>query len=486
MISLKEEVCLPHPHPASLGSNPPSQLDSPRKRVVGPGQPVQSTYSPDRDDPLRKFGFWISLGLIFLRFSTLHEVLTYLIGVNLKLLYVFAPPTLLLLLVSRGLPRVYQGRAVMYWTGYAVCMLLATPFSSWTGGSLEVVTTYVRTELPMLFVIAGLTYTWADCRRVIGTIALSAIVNLSLTKFFSFTGYGRMSISFGTISNSNDLAAHLLLVISFLLFFVIAPKRSFLVRLLAAGSICWGLYIIIGTASRGALIAIAVTVLFVLIKTPMMVRVMVICLVPVIGAVIIAVTPASTINRLLSFSEDSEDQGAGGSSKIRRYLLRHSIELTLKHPVFGVGPGQFSNISGKESRERGIYGVWNETHNVFTQVSSECGIPALIFFVAGIGSTLLSFNKAHRKARENPAWKEVSAAFFCVMIAMIAYVTSITFLNMAYRFCLPAMASLCVAMTRAAHLEFFSKQEPAQTTARRQPPYSRGMPVQRNRVAPQE
>ena len=48
-----------------------------------------------------------------------------------------------------------------------------------------------------------------------------------------------------------------------------------------------------------------------------------------------------------------------------------SLILTAKHPVFGVGPGQFQNITE----------TWFVTHNTYTQLSSETGIPGLVLFL---------------------------------------------------------------------------------------------------------
>ena len=52
-------------------------------------------------------------------------------------------------------------------------------------------------------------------------------------------------------------------------------------------------------------------------------------------------------------------------------MLIRSLEVTMEHPLFGVGPGNFMQLSGN----------WHVAHNSFTQMSAEGGIPALIFYV---------------------------------------------------------------------------------------------------------
>jgi len=144
--------------------------------------------------------------------------------------------------------------------------------------------------------------------------------------------------------------------------------------------------------------------------------------------------------------------------------LKQSLIYTMQHPMFGVGLGQFSNYEGQQSLAAGKVGNWHETHNAFTQVSSECGIPALIFFVLGIGSALLSVNRIYRRARRD-GYKEIANASFCYLLSMVGFMVSITFLANAFRFYLPAMIGLAIALSTAAEREMSGGRlsEPART-----------------------
>ncbi len=105
---------------------------------------------------------------------------------------------------------------------------------------------------------------------------------------------------------------------------------------------------------------------------------------------------------------------------MRSYLLKQSVVYTWQHPIFGVGLGQFSNFEGKSSLAEGKIGIWHETHNAFTQVSSECGIPASIFFVLGICSALFSVNRIYRRARREGD-TEIANASFCYLLSMVGF-----------------------------------------------------------------
>jgi O-antigen ligase len=174
------------------------------------------------------------------------------------------------------------------------------------------------------------------------------------------------------------------------------------------------------------------------------------------------------VQRLQSFS--SGDEGAVESSEARKYLFRKSVEYTLTHPIFGVGPGQFSNYEGQHNIVVGTtHGYWHETHNMFTQVSSECGIPAFFFFTAGLVSTWRMLSGTYRKARERADCADIQTAVLCVMIGMAGFCVAATFLNFAYFFYQPALGGLAIAISSAAGQECEGRSAGAQAAAAEPP-----------------
>jgi O-antigen ligase len=142
------------------------------------------------------------------------------------------------------------------------------------------------------------------------------------------------------------------------------------------------------------------------------------------------------------------------SSAARQYTLTTSIRYTFEHPLFGVGPQEFSLYEGGHEQMIGTHGYWHETHNTYTEVSAECGIPGFIFFTGGIVSTLLLLYKTLRQARRQPGCNDIRVAVFCIMLGMVGFTAAITFLNFAYFFYLPAMAGLATGVWAAGQREF--------------------------------
>ena len=79
-------------------------------------------------------------------------------------------------------------------------------------------------------------------------------------------------------------------------------------------------------------------------------------------------------------------------------------------------------------------------------------MPALIFFVLGITGAFTSVSRVYRKALRE-GYTEIANASFCYLLSMVGFLTSIVFLANAYRFYLPAMAGLAIALCAAAEKE---------------------------------
>lgn len=98
-------------------------------------------------------------------------------------------------------------------------------------------------------------------------------------------------------------------------------------------------------------------------------------------------TLAHTIKeRAISMTQMKESTAAGSASiKERLTLWRNSSKMTLEHPVFGVGVGNWKIVILKYGTEgtSGITGKYlpDRPHNVYLLVASETGLPGAILFI---------------------------------------------------------------------------------------------------------
>jgi O-antigen ligase len=435
--------------------------------LLRPTVPVPPPSSPVEllapDDPVRKLAFLFGLAFVFVRLAVLPEMLQHIFGFRTYLLYIVGPPALIggILAIRPTL----RHRAAILFVGFFLWMGLATVFSSWIGGSVNRTLDFVRFCLPLLFVVGGLAVNWKEVRWIFSTCAAALVVNLVSSHFFVEDSNGRYTFeASGTIGNSNDLAAHILLLIPFMLALILERGRNTVVRIALVCAIVVGLHITLGTASRGGLLAIAAGALFYLLRAPLKQRLMFLFTGVVLAFVLIATVPDAAARRLHSmFSEENtsdEAFEAGQSAQSREYLFRKSIEYSFRRPLFGVGPDQFVNFEGKESKALGRRGNWHATHCTWTQVSSENGLSALVLFAGAVVLVFRSVNRLLKMARDADR-QDISNFCFCYLLSVVMFCTAATFLSHAYGIYFPFIIGLGICLSHIGGRELLRPAAPA-------------------------
>jgi O-antigen ligase len=182
----------------------------------------------------------------------------------------------------------------------------------------------------------------------------------------------RLQIGNGLYGNANDFAIMIALNWPICMGFMLATRNPFKKLLWGIGLVGM-LYAVTLTYSRSGfiatMVAVAASFWWFGIKGK---RKHV-----VIGAAVLAflllpvLIPSGYGTRLEGIVNPSVDPLDRGSAAVRREILIMSLKLTATHPIFGVGPGQFQSVTQ----------TWFLTHNTYTQLSSEVGIPGFILFI---------------------------------------------------------------------------------------------------------
>ena len=172
--------------------------------------------------------------------------------------------------------------------------------------------------------------------------------------------------------------------------------------------------------------------------------------------------PSDTLHRLFLVTADSSltrfktraDAASIQSQVQRQELLKQSLYYTWTHPLFGVGPDQFPVAVNGDATKAGQSAAWLGTHNSYTQISSECGLPALFFYCAVIFLCFRWNHRLYQQSRDRPALKEIAGLSFCLLTGTMVYATSTCFFHMAYSQILPALAGFTVALNLASRARF--------------------------------
>ena len=198
----------------------------------------------------------------------------------------------------------------------------------------------------------------------------------------------------------------------------------------------------------------AASLTFILVRARGRVRIGALAASAVMFLLVVAVLPQSMVQRYATlFTNDSDDQEAVQSTAARTYLLKSSIQFTMQHPIFGVGPGEFSDYEAAFAKNKGKRPAWLVTHNAYTQVSSEAGIPALLFFLTAVVLSFRTFGRVQRAARSRPQLRSMALACFCCQLSLVGFCTAIIFLSLAYTMYLPTMSGLALAFSRSLERE---------------------------------
>jgi O-antigen ligase len=247
-----------------------------------------------------------------------------------------------------------------------------------------------------------------------------------------------------SIENSNDFAALLILVLPAIAYLTLRPETKFVAKI--CGLIGMGLacFMILGTGSRGALLSVIVSTLYVLKAGSGKIRLALLVGAPIIALIVIPFLPGEASQRLASlFNPNDKTEEALESQEQRTQLLMASIQISLAHPFTGVGPGTFQIYQAEEAKEAGGRGMWHETHNSYTQVSSECGIPAFLLYVTAIFMTWNTFRRGMKSS--NP---QLRGACQVLSIMLISFSVCMFFLAQAYGFGFPVLGGFAISVDR--------------------------------------
>jgi putative inorganic carbon (HCO3(-)) transporter len=128
------------------------------------------------------------------------------------------------------------------------------------------------------------------------------------------------------------------------------------------------------------------------------------------------------VGRLKGTLDPKENTASAyGSAQQRQQVFWRSIEVTAKHLLFGIGPGNFATVSGS----------WHVTHNSFTEMSSEGGVPAFILYVLILWRGFKNVRATKRFARGQ---RESILLARALHASLAGYLVGSLFASVAYQF----------------------------------------------------
>ena len=235
------------------------------------------------------------------------------------------------------------GKMLALWL---IWMVLILPLSYWRGGSLSYVAYFVAFWVVLYMIIACAPKSFGQLKLLYLVIAIAAPANILIAG--RFDNQIRFDME-GTFGNADDAAILAGFAIPFWLFLT-SRWPMFLRVLFALSGTIFLLRVIIMTATRSMLISLFCMFLIWFWRTSVLYKISGIMITAVASIALITTAPQSVRDRLATtfeaFTTDrlrAADDEASGSAIMRRELLMDGLKTTLKYPIWGVGPGQFTS-----------------------------------------------------------------------------------------------------------------------------------------------
>jgi O-antigen ligase len=248
-------------------------------------------------------------------------------------------------------------------------------------------------------------------------------------------GYRAGGRGSGIFGNTNDMALHVVTLFPIVIALLFAA-RSVTRKLLFGACATVMLAAIVLSYSRGAFLGLIVVLIFMAMKLGRRHRVGIVLAILGLAVAGLLLAPGNYGDRLLSIMP-SLDRGSSGDA--RRGELFRSLYIALRHPLLGIGMGNYQN----EMSYKGLV-----THNSYTQVAAEMGAAALVCYTLFIVTPLRKLGQIARETFEPRVSSDYYYLALGLQASLLGYLVSSFFLSVAYIWYIYYLVGFAVCLRR--------------------------------------
>jgi putative inorganic carbon (hco3(-)) transporter len=313
---------------------------------------------------------------------------------------------ILALVFSLGKIRGGLPKEVIYISLLAGWLFCTVPFSPvWRGGAFSASVEFVKI-LPAIFVIVWVVNSLPRLRRLLYLQTTCVVVIGMIVIWKDRVLHGRLEgVLNGNYSNSNDLACQMVICLPFCMAFLLRARN-------VAWKLAWGFaivvlsYVTVLTGSRAGILAFGVAMAICIWEFAVKGRHKFLLVFALAGVMLLGIFGGEVLQRFAAIGNASEDATAHASAEIRKKIFIESFAVTATHPLFGVGPGNFQVLSGS----------WHSSHDIFLQLSTEAGLPALILYLMILWRVFSNMRKIKRARSVTPEARIWAKALYASLL----------------------------------------------------------------------
>jgi putative inorganic carbon (HCO3(-)) transporter len=242
----------------------------------------------------------------------------------------------------------------------------------------------------------------------------------------------------GPLGSENRYAQILAVIFPFALIRAFRdPRRRF--RLLGAGASILIASGVILSFSRGAAVALAATIVLMVLFRELRLRHVVLALAALTAVVLLAfphyLIRISSLEKITALSTAETSTDGPDSAIVGRQTENLAAWNTfLDHPMTGVGPGVYFHEYSREYANRlGIRYLESDRrgHSLYLEMAADIGMVGFAAFVAMVGAALVLLHRAMRYWRRlDPERSMIASSIF---FGLVAYLASAAFLHLSYQ-----------------------------------------------------
>jgi O-antigen ligase len=296
--------------------------------------------------------------------------------------------------------------------------------------------------LVMFVVLVNVVRTEARLKGLL-YLAIGAAVFLSIGAINEYRyglatveGYRVSGRGVGIFGNTNDMALFVVTILPITVALFLMTRRK-TAKILFGALAALMLAAVVVSYSRGAFLGLVVVLIFFAMKLGRHHRFAIIAAILLLSIAFMFLAPGNYGVRLLSIFVPSLDPVQ--SADARRAELFRSIYTAVRHPLFGIGMGNYAD----QVSLRGIV-----THNAYTQVAAEMGLAAFACYTMFIVSPLRKLGQIVRDTFDGRANSRLYYLALGLQASLIAYMVSSFFLSVAYLWYVYYLVGYAVCLRR--------------------------------------
>jgi O-antigen ligase len=245
----------------------------------------------------------------------------------------------------------------------------------------------------------------------------------------------------GLFENSNDLALHLVTMIPIAVVLGMGKRDPFR-KLIYLGTAALMVGAVVVTFSRGGFLGLVAAGFILVRRLGRKNRTATTAALVFAVILFLALAPGAYSGRLSSIVNSSAD--LTGSSSQRNEVLKRSIWVALRYPLFGVGIGNFRQKSPRNL----------ETHNAYTQVASEMGLAAMVIYIMFLVHPLRRLRLIENTSYSKPDQTKFFYLSVGLQASLVGFMVSSFFGAVAYQWYVYYLVAYAVSLHRLYIVKF--------------------------------